>query len=53
MQTYLAQLANNFEGLFFFDNTAIHQAQLRMMLQYIRKSHWLLPFRNRLKISNY
>ena len=30
MQTYLAQLANNFEGLFFFDNTAIHQAQLRI-----------------------
>jgi FAD/FMN-containing dehydrogenase/Fe-S oxidoreductase len=30
MQTYLSQLENDFEGLFFFNDTAIHQAQLRI-----------------------
>ncbi|MDE3145745.1 MAG: FAD-binding protein [Bacteroidota bacterium] len=29
MQTQLKQLNKNFDGLFFFDNTSIHQAQLR------------------------
>ncbi len=29
MQSQLEQLNNNFDGLFFFNNTSIHQAQLR------------------------
>lgn len=30
MQEYLTELGNNIEGLFFYDNSSIHQAQLRI-----------------------